>query len=119
MFIYLFELVLLYAISYGFYYFTYLKKSKKNPNKKMDFAEAKIFIKLYNVDLKKVSYDKLCNTICLFISFNLTITVFFGYNIDTNIFFKILIGIAILSISTILTYRLLGIYYKKHDLLKK
>ena len=65
MLIYLIEFIILFLVAYLCYYFIgYL--SDKNSKKKSDnrqMAEVKLFIKLYNINLKKISYKKLCKQI--------------------------------------------------------
>ncbi len=120
MLIYLIEFIILFVVAYLCYYFIgYLSdknSKKKNDNRQM--AEVKLFIKLYNINLKKASYKKLCKQIYFLLSLDLTITVFFAVNVPIHFILKVLLGIILLATSTILSYRLLGLYYEKKGMCK-
>ena len=116
MFIYIPEFVLLYIVSILLFFA--LKKIGNKSNKKKMMAEVVVLVKLYNLDLKKVSYDNLCKVLFPILAFDLTLTVFFAVNLPLNIYIRIVIGIGILVLSTILTYRILGIYYAKKGMIK-
>lgn len=118
MLIYIIEFLLLFLVAYLCYYFVSFVSSKNKENSNNMLSEVKLFVKLYNINLKKVSYKKLSKTIYLILSFDLALTVFFAVNIPLNIFLKVLIGIIILVSSIFISYRLLGIYYTKKGMTK-
>jgi len=121
MWIYLIQFIILFVVAYLCYVamgFISDKTSKNKKEIKKQMAEVALFVKLYNINLKKVSYKKISRVLYLILSFDLALTVFFAVNVDINIILKIALGILLLGLLTIVSYRILGFYYKKKGMTK-
>jgi len=121
MWIYLIQFIILFLVAYLCYIAMGFISDKTNKNKKeikKQMAEVALFVKLYNINLKKVSYKKISRVLYLILSFDLALTVFFAVNVDINIILKIALGILLLGLLTIVSYRILGFYYKKKGMTK-
>lgn len=121
MWTYLIQFIVLFAVAYFCYVAMGFISDKTNKNKKeikKQMAEVALFVKLYNINLKKVSYKKISKVLYLILSFDLALTVFLAVNVDINIILKIALGILLLGLLTVVSYRILGFYYKKKGMTK-
>lgn len=118
--IYIIEFIILFAVSFLYYYFFGIKinntKNEKGKEKKQ-LAEVRLFVKLYHMDLKKITYKKLAITIFIMVSFNLALTVFLAVNVFDELYLKILTGLFVIVVSMYLGYNLLGLYYTKKGMI--
>ena len=121
MWTYLIQFIILFLVAYFCYVAMGFISDKTNKNKKeikKQMAEVALFVKLYNINLKKVSYKKISKVLYLILSFDLALTVFLAVNVDINIILKIALGILLLGLLTVVSYRILGFYYKKKGMTK-
>ena len=121
MWTYLIQFIILFTVAYLCYVAMGFISDKTNKNKKeikKQMAEVALFVKLYNINLKKVSYKKISKVLYLILSFDLALTVFLAVNVDINIILKIALGILLLGLLTVVSYRILGFYYKKKGMTK-
>ena len=99
-----------------YYYLIELRKVKKITKRGLP-VELKLFLNMYNVDTKKESYNSIMKKITVIIACDtgvvLLITEFFS-----SIVVKLVVAIFCVLFFVIISYRLLGFYYKKKGLIK-
>lgn len=117
---YVIQFVILFLVCFLYYRLIALKSisKKNNKEKNKELPEVRLFILLNNLDMRKVKYLKLAKQISNIICFDLALTVVLGFNLSENIFARIGICILVLLITTVSSYKLLGIYYRKKGLIK-
>ena len=98
-------------------YKKYAKKSLKNMDKYKIPSELLLFIKMINIDEKKVDKIKLLNILAIVNSLDIAIILLLTELVN-NIVLKLLIAIAAVFVIVIFSYKLLGFYYKKKGLVK-
>ncbi|MBQ8891833.1 MAG: hypothetical protein IJ068_03100 [Bacilli bacterium] len=102
-----------FLVVYLFYLFHYVigKKKKYNPDKVPQ--ELLYLIRKYKLDMKEINYKKVMNQIGLICAFDIAFTSTFMFMFVKKIYFSILIGAVMLVPLIIITFDLLGRYYKK------
>ena len=99
-----------------YYYLIELRKVKKITKRGLP-VELKLFLNMYNVDTKKEPYNSIMKKLIVIIACDtgvvLLITEFFS-----SIVIKLVVAIFCVLFLVIISYRLLGFYYKKKGLIK-
>ena len=99
-----------------YYYLIELRKVKKITKRGLP-VELKLFLNMYNVDTKKEPYNSIMKKLIVIIACDtgvvLLITEFFS-----SIVVKLVVAIFCVLFLVIVSYRLLGFYYKKKGLIK-
>lgn len=99
-----------------YYYLIELRKVKKIIKRGLP-VELKLFLNMYNVDTKKEPYNSIMKKLIVIIACDtgvvLLITEFFS-----SIVVKLVVAIFCVLFLVIISYRLLGFYYKKKGLIK-
>ena len=95
-------------------YIVFINKKKKNYSKLKKNDEVKLFLLRYNLDIKKLNYKKVLNTIAVINSFIIAFTSTLIINIDKFIWKGIICFIAILVLTYSL-YEIAGRYLKKME----
>jgi len=113
---YLMEFLIVVVLVVVFYNVVEIRKVKKF-NKKNLPIELKLFLNMYNVDLKKTSYLEIMKKIVFIIAIDAGLVVLFTEKVDF-ILLKIIIAIPCVLILLIFSYKLLGYYYKKKGMIK-
>ena len=116
---YLIEFIIFFIIIFLYYYFLATKrfKAKYGEKTKINLPEAKLLILCGHLDMKKVNYKILMKQITFIFSTILSLTVL-SLELFDSIFLKVLLGLAVLIILTIISYKLLLLYYKKKGMIK-
>lgn len=106
----LFEYILVFIFVYVMNYFMIIKKNKKHKKNRIP-PELSYLKKIYNINIKKINYKKFVYTYSIINTFIITtIYIIIVYLIESWIF-KIIIGIVLLILMTIICYGILGRYY--------
>lgn len=92
------------------------KKNAKILKKKMP-SEIELFVNMYNVDLDKINYRYFLQLMGLIIACDLSLTVTIMDFIN-KLWLKLLVGFIAMIIIVLISYKLLGNYFKKRGLLK-
>ena len=111
---YLCLFVITFILVIFYYYLIELKKVKKLTKKGLP-VELKLFLNMYNIDTKKEPYNSIMKKLIVLIACDtgimLLITEFFS-----SIVVKIAVAIPCVLFLLIISYKLLGFYYKKKGL---
>ena len=99
-----------------YYKFFEMKRYKKITNKSMP-VDLKVFVRMANVDEKKVSYKKLMNAIIWFNAIDIGLALL-ATNLVKNVFLKILIAVPTVLILLFLSYSLLKFILNKKGMIK-
>ena len=90
--------------------------NKSNKKKKIP-AEMEFFVVKYKVDLDKVNYRYFLQLMALVISFDLGIVITIVSYLD-GLWLQLLVGLVLVLIFVLVSYKLLGNYFKKKGLTK-
>jgi len=120
-----------FIITYLLSYFTMIRKALKKPKEKKERkffkskkrkikknetgkvpVEVDYLVSIYKIDIKKINYKRFLHLISLVASFDMALSVVI-INPIKNIYLQILVGFFVLLPLIYLSYRLVGIYYKK------
>ena len=100
------------------------EKEKLKPKKKKEIDEAKypseveLFIYRYKIDLKKVNFRAMLKVIALVCSIDIALVVTILSYIPLGMVWKLLIGAVIVFVVILISFSLLGKYFKKKGLTK-
>lgn len=106
-----YDFVLLFLI-FIIVYRVFINKKKKTYSKLKENDEVKLFVKRFNLDIKKQDYKKLLNAISLVNSLILSFTSTLVLYIDSMIW-SIIVGFAVLFVLIYSLYEIVGRYFKK------
>ena len=108
----LLEFIIVFIILYIVNFLFFGLKNKKLNIKKLS-PEITYLIKLYQIDIKKINYQKLIRT-CVLINTIIMSTIYIIVTtLIKSFLFQLLIGFVLLILMIIICYGLLGRYYKK------
>ena len=114
------EEVLLFLMTYVFVFLIYqlfvISKSKRKNSKKMP-VEVNYLISVYKIDIDKINYKKLLLLISLVSSLDISIIVTLVL-VFNSYFVKLIVSLLITIPIIILSYHLVGNYYKKKGMIK-
>ena len=99
-----------------YYYLIELRKVKKI-NKRGLPIELKLFLNMYNVDTKKEPYNSIMKKLIVIIACDTGIMLLIT-ELFSSIIVKIAVAIPCVLFLVIISYKLLGFYYKKKGLIK-
>lgn len=106
--------ILLFIVNYLFVFALYeifiVRKAKKDKRKKP--MEVKYLINKYDIDIKKLDYNKLLKIISLVSSLDITIVVFIAYFIR-NYLLLIVVSLMLMIILLLVSYDIIGKYVRK------
>ena len=105
------EAVIVFTIIFLFNYLLFVKKNKKLNEKDMPL-ELIYLSSIYGIDPKKIDFRKFQYAYCIINSFIITIAYMLVLYLIKNIILKIVIGIVLIILLIIISYGLLGRYYK-------
>ena len=91
-------------------------KATKEDKKKMP-SEVKFFVERYKIDLDKVNYRYFLQLIGLTVAFDLSVVIAVMDFISV-LWIKCLVGFVLMIVIVLLSFRLLGNYFKKKGLVK-
>ena len=100
------------------------EKEKLKPKKKKEIDEAKypseveLFIYRYKIDLKKVNFRAMTKALALVCSIDIALVVTILSYIPLGMVWKLLIGAVIVFVVILISFSLLGKYFKKKGLTK-
>ena len=114
-FYYVIEFLLAFLLVQLYYKIIYNPEKSKNKDKRP--AEVSLFIKFFNIDLRKADYVKLSNKLYLTNSVVVAL-VLLSTELSSNILLKILIAVLTIIAYTYVAYKLLGYSYKKKGMTK-
>ena len=114
-FYYTIEFILAFLLVQLYYKTVYNPEKSKKKEKRP--AEVALFIKFFNIDLRKADYVKLSKKIYLINSIVIAL-VLLSTELSSNILLKILIAIIAIIAYTFVAYKLLGYSYKKKGMTK-
>lgn len=92
------------------------KKTSKNEKLKMP-SEAEYFVLKYNIDLSKINYRYFLQVIGLLVAFDIAIIANIVIRINT-LWLQLVIGIILTIVVILISFGLLGRYFKKKGLTK-
>lgn len=107
----------IFIFSMAYYYWFVIKNIKKYDLKRLP-SEALLFIKMYDIDVKKVGLKRLLLDTALMYSLEIPTVVIIVSLVD-NLLSKILLGIGLVFIFIILGTYILSIIYKKKGWVKQ
>ena len=99
-----------------YYYLIELRKVKKITKRGLP-VELKLFLNMYNVDTKKESYNSIMKKLIVIIACDTGIMLLIT-ELFSSIIVKIAVAIPCVLFLLIISYKLLGFYYKKKGLIK-
>lgn len=99
------------------YYKLMARIEEKHKEKKKTPAEIAIFLKLFNIDQRKINYRRLSKEITFINSLSVATTLLCS-EIVSNILLKLLIIIIALLLFSVINYKVLGFIYKKKGMTK-
>lgn len=106
----LLEYIIVFILVYIVNYFTLVRKKIKYQKDRIP-PELTYLKKIYNINLKKIKYKSFVYTYCLMNTFIITtIYIILVYLVDSLIW-RIVVGIVLLALLTIICYGILGRYY--------
>ncbi len=124
----IFSIIVIYMLYYTWIVFNFDKtgkvkkrkkkqtKATKEDKKKMP-NEVKFFVERYKIDLDKVNYRYFLQLIGLTVAFDLSIVIAVMDFISV-LWIKCLVGFVLMIVIVLLSFRLLGNYFKKKGLVK-
>ena len=98
-------------------YYRLVHNPEKSKKKEKRPAEVAIFIKLFNIDLKKADYKKLSEKV-YFTNAIVVALILLTTEVTNLLLLKALIAIAGIFVYTYLGYKILGYIYKKKGMTK-
>lgn len=105
--------VITFIVIYLLYFFLVIQR--KNVLKKFENSTEVMYLKKkYQLDINKVNIKSLAHQIACANAFLLSFTVFL-VGIIKNIFLKLLLSIFIMIPLILITYHIIGLYYKKKE----
>ena len=99
-----------------YYYLIELRKVKKITKRGLPI-ELKLFLNMYNVDTKKEPYNSIMKKLIVIIAFDTGIMLLIT-ELFSAIIVKLAVAIPCVLFLIIISYKLLGFYYKKKGLIK-
>lgn len=99
-----------------YYYLIELRKVKKITKRGLP-VELKLFLNMYNVDTKKEPYNSIMKKLIVIIACDTGIMLLIT-ELFSSIIVKIVVAIPCVLFLLIISYKLLGFYYKKKGLIK-
>ncbi len=106
------EFLLLFAIIFGVYKLIY--KKKKDFSKLKDTDEVKTFVLKYDIDVRKIDYNKLLNVLALINSFIISFTATIIVRIE-SIMWTIIVSLLIVLTLLMSLFTIAGNYFKTHE----
>ena len=113
---YVLEFIIAFLLVMLYYYVFEFRKIKK-PAKKGDPVELKLFLNMYNIDLKKVSRFSIMKKLSCMIAFDISVMLLIT-EVTSSFILKFVIAVPSVLFLLIGSYKLLGYYYKKKGLIK-
>lgn len=113
---YLFLFIITFILVIFYYYLIELKKVKKITKRGLP-VELKLFLNMYNVDTKKEPYNKIMKKLIIIIACDTGIMLLIT-ELFSSIIIKLLVAIPCVLFLLIISYKLLGMYYKKKGMIK-
>ena len=92
------------------------RKKNKTDKRKMP-SEVKFFVERYNIDLDKINYRYFLQLIGLTVAFDLSFVIAVMDFISV-LWIKCLVGFILMLVVVLLSFKLLGNYFKKKGLVK-
>lgn len=114
--IYILEFICAFVIVYLLYKIFIIKKKKKEKDKKLT-VEFNLFVKMNNIDTKKINYEKTMNYLAIINAFDIAVILLLT-EITDNIIFKLLVGFVAIFALMLLSYKLFGLIYIKKGMTK-
>ena len=105
--------VIYFVLIYLFYFFTVIIRKNKY-EKYMQSKQIVYFIKKYNLDFNKISFNKFINIIAIVNSLIMAITIMILEYIP-HLMLKLLVAFVILIILILLSYKLIGIWIERRN----
>lgn len=112
--------LILFVITYIITFLIYkliLTRKKVSTKKEKKIAEVEFLVIRYKLDLKKVNYNKLLNTICLVSSLDISITVTV-IALIRYLILRVIAGIVVMILSIVISYTIVGKHYVKKGMTK-
>lgn len=114
--IYIIEFVVAFTLVYLLYRLFIIKKNK-NKTKMKPPVELSLFIKMNNINLRKINKDKVMNNLAL-INAALVALILLLTEVTDSIALKIAIAFVSVFVLMLASYKLYGLYYKKKGMTK-
>ena len=106
-----------FLVVYLFYLFHYIVGKNKKYNQNKVPQELAFLIRKYRLDMKKISYKKIMNTIGLICAFDVAFTSTFMFCFVKNTYLAIFVGAIMLIPLIIITFGFIGNYYEKRGMI--
>lgn len=112
---YVIEFLIVFILVYLYYRLLVMKKGKKKT--KALPIEVRFFIDYCKIDITKVSEESLIKKISFLNAFDIAAIIVILEFID-SLYLQIISGIALIFLFILLSYKILGVYYKKKGMMK-
>lgn len=109
----LYTFLICFVIIYGVYFFTVVNR-KKGLESFKNGKQLEFFKTVYKLDFRKINVKGFANSFALTNAFIMSLVVTTMECID-NLILKMLVGFILIIILMIISYKLLGNYYKKKE----
>ena len=109
----LFIFLICFIVIYGVYFFTVVNR-KKGLESFKNGKQLEFFKSVYKLDFRKINLKNFANAFALTNAFIMSVVVTVMECVDSLIL-KILIGFVLIIILMLISYKLLGNYYKKKE----
>ena len=125
----IFSIIIIYMLYYVWIAFNFDKTGKEKKGKKKNTrkknktdkrkmpSEVKFFVERYNIDLDKINYRYFLQLIGLTVAFDLSFVIAVMDFISV-LWIKCLVGFILMLVVVLLSFKLLGNYFKKKGLVK-
>lgn len=110
----LIEFIITFLIVYLFYYIFVIKKCKKN--KKLVPAEVNLIIALNQIDVSKINVYEMIKVVSVVTTFIISVIITIIWIFFDNTIIALLFGTALSILVAIISYRIIGKYYKKKSM---
>lgn len=109
--------VMAFLIVYVFYKVLIIKQAKRRNSKKRP-AEINYLIYAYKIDIKKLNYQNLLNTISIVSAFDISLIVSIISLVGNMFLLQLVVAVIIVIPIFLISYHFVGIYYRKKGCIK-
>lgn len=102
---------------YQFFVVRVAKKNSKNKKNRKYPVEVLYLVNRYNLDMKKINYNKLLQVIAFTSSFDIALSVSFIMNMK-NFFLEVIGGFIFIILIILISYHCIYLFYRRKGMIK-